>query len=188
MSMCRVIAAAVGAVSIALFGSAASADEVTVPMKLIPGVGPVNPIGTIRLRDSANGMLITFRLTSEVPPGLHGLHVHENPNCGAVEKDGVMVPGLAASGHYDPDKTGKHEGPSGRGHRGDLPLLYVDVDEEFGASRSRHTVVAPKLKVADVLGRSIIIHEAGDNYRDTPAPLGGGGKRIACGVIPGTAE
>jgi Cu-Zn family superoxide dismutase len=28
-----------------------------------------------------------------------------------------------------------------------------------------------------------MIHEGGDNYSDEPAPLGGGGARIACGVI-----
>jgi Cu-Zn family superoxide dismutase len=34
----------------------------------------------------------------------------------------------------------------------------------------------------DVKGRSIVIHAGGDNYSDQPAPLGGGGARIACGV------
>jgi Cu-Zn family superoxide dismutase len=29
-----------------------------------------------------------------------------------------------------------------------------------------------------------MIHEGGDNYSDQPKPLGGGGARIACGVIP----
>ena len=38
--------------------------------------------------------------------------------------------------------------------------------------------------VKDFLGRSIMIHEGGDSYSDKPAPLGGGGARIACGVIP----
>jgi superoxide dismutase, Cu-Zn family len=28
-----------------------------------------------------------------------------------------------------------------------------------------------------------MIHSGGDNYSDAPAPLGGGGARIACGVI-----
>lgn len=28
-----------------------------------------------------------------------------------------------------------------------------------------------------------MIHAVGDNYSDTPAPLGSGGARIACGVI-----
>ena len=28
-----------------------------------------------------------------------------------------------------------------------------------------------------------MVHASGDNYSDDPAPLGGGGARIACGVI-----
>ena len=44
-------------------------------------------------------------------------------------------------------------------------------------------VLAPRLGVKDVTGHSIMIHEGGDNYSDQPKPLGGGGARIACGVI-----
>jgi Cu-Zn family superoxide dismutase len=44
-------------------------------------------------------------------------------------------------------------------------------------------VVAPHLTVDDVLGHSIMIHAGGDNYSDQPAPLGGGGARIACGKL-----
>ena len=29
-----------------------------------------------------------------------------------------------------------------------------------------------------------MIHAGGDNHADHPAPLGGGGGRIVCGVIP----
>ncbi|NIY58922.1 superoxide dismutase family protein, partial [Francisella orientalis] len=32
-------------------------------------------------------------------------------------------------------------------------------------------------------GHSLMIHEGGDNYSDTPKPLGGGGTRMWCGVI-----
>jgi Cu-Zn family superoxide dismutase len=37
--------------------------------------------------------------------------------------------------------------------------------------------------VAEVKGRSIMIHAGGDNYSDQPVPLGGGGGRTACGVV-----
>jgi Cu-Zn family superoxide dismutase len=44
-------------------------------------------------------------------------------------------------------------------------------------------VVAPHLKVDDLQGHSIMIHMGGDNYSDQPAPLGGGGARIACAAF-----
>lgn len=93
-------------------------------------------------------------------------------------KDGKAVPALAAGGHYDPANTGKHEGPYGNGHLGDLPALAVATD-----GMATLPVLAPRLKVADIKGRSLMIHAGGDNYADTPAPLGGGGARAACGVV-----
>ena len=50
-----------------------------------------------------------------------------------------------------------------------------------GAANAKLTV--PGLKLADVRGKALMIHEGGDNYSDTPKPNGGGGARIACGVI-----
>ena len=56
----------------------------------------------------------------------------------------------------------------------------VGIGKEIG--RATKDVVAPHLKVSDVKGHSIMIHAGGDNYSDQPAPVGGGGARIACGV------
>jgi Cu-Zn family superoxide dismutase len=86
---------------------------------------------------------------------------------------------MAAGGHLDPKNTGKHLGPeSTEGHQGDLPVLMVD---DKGSAQT--PVVAPHLKVDDVIGHSFMIHAGGDNYSDQPAPLGGGGARIACGKL-----
>jgi Cu-Zn family superoxide dismutase len=94
-------------------------------------------------------------------------------------KDGQPVMAGKAGGHYDPDLTGQHEGPAGRGHMGDLPLLTVGGD---GADSE--TLVAPRIRdVNSLRGRSLMIHAGGDNYADAPAPLGGGGPRLACGLI-----
>jgi Cu-Zn family superoxide dismutase len=89
-----------------------------------------------------------------------------------------MIPGLAAGGHYDPAGSKHHGAPWGDGHLGDLPSLYVDP---YGKAVT--PVLAPRLKLADLKGRSLMIHAGGDNYSDKPAPLGGGGARVACGVI-----
>jgi len=47
----------------------------------------------------------------------------------------------------------------------------------------KSVLVAPYLKVSDMRGRALIIHKSGDNYSDEPNKLGGGGDRIACGVV-----
>jgi Cu-Zn family superoxide dismutase len=139
------------------------------------GVGP--SIGTITVSSSPYGTIFTPDLNG-LAPGLHGFHVHENPSCAAAEKDGKSVPGLAAGGHYDPAKTGRHEGPYGEGHLGDLPPLYADQ-----AGRATLPVLAPRIKVSELKGHSLMLHAGGANYSDSPQKLGGGGARVACGVI-----
>lgn len=156
---------------------AAAADALTVTIHKIDDKGIGAAIGTVALSDGPNGLVIKPSLKG-LTPGEHGFHVHENADCGPKEKDGKMVAGLAAGGHYDPAKTGKHEGPKGHGHLGDLPALVVAAD-----GTAKGEMLAPRLKVADVKGRSLMIHEGGDNYADQPKPLGGGGGRVACGVI-----
>ena len=92
-------------------------------------------------------------------------------------KDGKMEAGIAAGDHYDPAGHKSHKGPKGKGHKGDLPLL------KGNAAGIEQTVAAPRLKLADVKGRALVIHEGGDNYSDNPEN-GGGKGRVACGVVP----
>lgn len=137
------------------------------------GIGP--KIGTVSFQDTANGLSIQTQL-SQLPSGYHGFHIHEKGSCDVAEKDGKNVAGLAAGSHFNPHKTG--HGTPNEGHMGDLPVLNVDSN-----GNAKTTLVAPRLKLADIQGLSIMIHAGGDNYSDLPKPLGGGGDRIACGVI-----
>lgn len=169
---------------LALAPMTAVAEEVTSEIHLINSAGVGKAIGTIKAEDGPKGLWLHLDLTADLSPGPHGFHVHTNPSCDMAKKDGAMVAGLAAGGHYDPANTGKHLGPAGGGHLGDLPVLFVGIDED-GATATKHTLVRPGLKVADIRGHSFVIHAEGDNFSDEPKPLGGGGARVACGVIPG---
>ena len=162
---------------ILLISGAAFAGDIVVQMNLITDQGAGKSIGTVTISDTPQGLLLVPML-SGLMPGTHGFHVHQNADCGPAMKDGKQVAGLAAGGHYDPAGTGKHEGPSGKGHLGDLPALNVGAD-----GKATTSVLAPRLKTADLMGRSLMIHAGGDNYSDMPAALGGGGGRIACGII-----
>jgi Cu-Zn family superoxide dismutase len=160
-------------------GASWAAPTVSVPMTLITADGVGAPVGTVTLADSPAGLVLTPALTG-LPPGVHGFHLHTNPSCAPQpQADGKATPGMAAGGHYDPQGTGKHLGPAGSGHLGDLPDLTVAAD---GSAKT--PVTAAHVKLADVAGRSLMIHAGGDNYSDDPKPAGGGGLRIACGVIP----
>lgn len=165
------------AAALVLWVTPARAAEIVVTIHLSTDAGPGKEVGTIKVQDTAHGALFTPNLR-DLPPGMHGFHVHEHAQCGPADKDGKMTAGHAAGSHFDPGKTGKHLGPYGDGHLGDLPPLYVDAN-----GTATLPVLAPRLKLADLKGRSLMIHAGGDNYSDQPAALGGGGARIACGVV-----
>lgn len=160
-----------------MLAAPAQAGDLSVTMNLVSSDGVEKPIGTVTIAESAHGLVFTPDLKG-LKPGLHGFHVHEHPSCAPKLKDGKKVPALAAGGHYDPGKTGRHGTAWGDGHLGDLPGLFVAANGD-----ASYPVLAPRLKLKDVRGRSLIIHEGGDNHADHPAPLGGGGARVACGLI-----
>lgn len=167
--------------ALAFAGSAHAAPGLKIPISTVNAQGIDKTIGSITAVDTPSGVRLTPALRS-LPPGEHGFHVHDKPSCEAApdpDKGGAMAPAFGAGGHLDPAQTGKHEGPDGMGHKGDLPILMVAAN-----GKATKPVVAPHLKVADLKGHAVMIHAGGDNYSDQPAKLGGGGGRIACGVAP----
>lgn len=100
------------------------------------------------------------------PVGPHGFHIHEFGNC---QEGDPNTPFTAAGGHWNPTNQ-----PHGN-HAGDFPVLFSNN------GLARMSFFTDKFKVADVLGRAVIIHENPDDYRTQPA--GNSGKRLACGVI-----
>lgn len=161
-----------------LLGATAVHADTTVPMYMATEKGQGQAIGEVTLSDSKYGLVFTPKLTS-LPAGVHGFHVHAMGSCDAKEDGGKMVPAGAAGGHLDPQNTKKHGMPWDDGaHLGDLPPLIVDAQ-----GNAMQPVLAPRLKLASVSGKALMVHAGGDNHSDHPAPLGGGGARQACGVI-----
>lgn len=148
----------------------AAVPDITVPMYVTAENGTGKLVGNIVISETKDGLLFTPNL-SDLKPGPHGFHIHENPSCAQN--------GMAAGEHFDPKKTGKHLGPDNdKGHLGDLPVLQVSED-----GKATTVVLAPRLKkLSEIKNRSLMIHEGGDNYSDEPK-AGGGGSRMVCGVI-----
>jgi Cu-Zn family superoxide dismutase len=132
-------------------------------------------VGVATLIETSEGVRIAvtgYRL----PPGEHGVHVHEV---------GVCQPPafVSAGGHFNPAKR-KHglQSPEGP-HAGDLPNMKVSPAGEGGLDYT--TKLATLGSGANSLlggnGTSIIIHAAADDGRTDPT--GNSGDRIACGVI-----
>ncbi|WP_051432259.1 copper chaperone PCu(A)C [Rhodovibrio salinarum] len=174
-------------------------QQVLVPMHQITADGQQARIGTLALRAHPGGLL-AVPLLQGLQPGPHAMHLHTQGDCGSTERDGELRPGAAAGGHFDPDETGRYDGPYRNGARGDMPNLYV---EDNGTSTI--PVLAPRLNLEDVRGRSIMIHAEPDRYGPRlpgASVLNGGGRpsdhghgdtqdhehhgglRMYCGIVP----
>lgn len=161
--------------SLFLTSSVFAADSITVDMT---NLQTGEPAGTVTISQHPFGTVFTPDMQN-LTTGNHGFHVHEIASCGPKKKDGEIVPGGAAGSHFDPANTGRHGEPWDLyGHAGDLPALYVDKN-----GMATQPVLSPKLTLKEIRNRSLMVHVNGDNYSDHPKPLGGGGARLACGVI-----
>tara|TARA_Y100001934_G_scaffold213315_1_gene252556 strand:- start:535 stop:1074 length:540 start_codon:yes stop_codon:yes gene_type:complete len=172
---------ATGCVAV-FFAGPTFAGEATVTINKISSDGIGAAIGTIILKDGHHGLKVTPNL-HDLPAGNHAFHMHENPDCGPGMKTGKKVAGLKAGGHYNPTGVGHGHGHGkkhGHGHgmmpHGDLPDITAGTD-----GRATKAVMSDKLKLAEVRGRSIMVHRYGTNDPGKPK---GGGPRYACGVIP----
>jgi superoxide dismutase, Cu-Zn family len=154
----------------AIFGVSVACASLVIPVYMTTADGKGQSVGTVTADDTIYGLVLTPKLHG-LPPGVHGFHVHDMAMC---DHDGT-----AAGGHLDPDKTNKHLGPYDPGHLGDLPVLVVDAKGD-----AMLPVLAPRLKLEMIKNHALMVHAGGDNYSDIPAKLGGGGTRLACGVIP----
>ena len=147
-----------------------SGPKISVAMHALLPTGVGHRVGYVEIAQTREGLRFDARKLPDlrpygVQPGPRGFHVHEfadltNPGC-----------------HYDPEHTKTHRGPFGMGHRGDLPALWIG-----SGGRPTAVVLAPRLALHEIMGRSLIIHEGGDNYTDDPKN-GGGGRRALGGMI-----
>jgi Cu-Zn family superoxide dismutase len=108
-----------------------------------------------------------------LPPGKHGVHVHEKGDCSASDAS-------SAGAHFAPG-GGVHAGlDEPKRHAGDLGNLEASAD-----GSALMTVTTDALTVGsgdrNVVGKSIIIHGDPDDLKTQPS--GNSGGRIACGVI-----
>lgn len=165
----------------ALAAKAVSGKPVRVTMNAITADGVGGKVGTVTIKGAKDGVELAIEV-SGLSAGEHGFHLHEKASCDPADKEGKKTAGQAAGPHWDPDVTKAHKGPAGGGHKGDLPKLTVP---ENGKLKTKVKVAG--LAVPDFVGKSLMIHAGGDNYSDAPAPLGGGGDRIVCGVVPADA-
>lgn len=144
------------------------ADSVYISMHLTARDGAGAGVGTIQAVDSWFTTLATLLYDlSGLPPGEHGLTLHDNADCGPAGG----VPGMAAGAIYHPEGAPVWDGRK----RGEFPSITVGADgtakNSVGLKPPQFTDADRKVTVGELRGHALVINEAGT------------GRRIACGVI-----
>lgn len=101
-------------------------------------------------------------LPKESETGFFGFHIHQGDNCTGTDFSGT-------GSHYNPLDQAHPK------HAGDLPSLLECQGNAYLSVRTN------RFSVADIIGRTVVIHSGPDDFHSQPA--GNAGKKIACGVI-----
>ncbi|WP_163850137.1 superoxide dismutase family protein [Pseudooceanicola aestuarii] len=165
--MTRLFATATAATLLALGASGAvHAAEVAAQVQDREGTS----LGGVTVADTESGTaLVTLTLTN-LPDGLHGIHLHETGDCSADDF-------TSAGGHIAGDAD--HGVLSANGpHPGDMPNLTVKSDG-IGEAQVFLPDFSVEAHLLDEDGAAFVMHSGSDDYQSQPA--GDAGDRIACG-------
>lgn len=169
--------------ALALAAALASCTMLNPPKASANLVDPTGKaVGTAHFVGENGGTRIQLNV-SGLTPGMHGMHIHMNPSCSnSTDASGNAVIFGGAGGHFDPGSAAHHGSPEAAntvGHGGDMPMISVSTDSNGTANFWTNKVALGGAN--SVIGRSIVIHAAPDDYKTDPA--GNSGARVVCGVI-----
>lgn len=132
-------------------------------------------LGFLILTQEQDGVRIQGTLKG-LPPGLHGIHIHESSSC--------LAPDFKSAGaHFNPERK-QHGDLNPQGvHAGDLGNITVDSvgSTTVNLLAQGTTLNSSSRALLRVGGTSVVIHAAADDRKSDPA--GQSGDRIACGSI-----
>lgn len=141
----------------------------------------INPageeVGEVLLTETPNHGVLLRISADGLTPGAHGLHIHETGECTAPSFD-------SAGGHYAPRGNAHGVLHEHGKHAGDLLNLEVPESGRIVTERLAEGVTlmpGAHASLFDGDGSAIVIHANADDYRSQPS--GGGGPKVACGVV-----
>jgi Cu-Zn family superoxide dismutase len=125
--------------------------------------------GTVTFREARQGLEVVADVQG-LPPGEHAYHVHVFGDCSAPD-------GASAGPHFH---------FAGSSFDKQVPIITGNLGELEGTPQgaATHRVRIDGASIHgpySLVGRSVVIHERGNNPAVTPD--GGAGKRLACGAI-----
>ena len=124
--------------------------------------------GQVRFYQTPAGTLIAAQIYGlpgsgdACGPNVFAFHIHEGTACSDAGFAGTL-------GHYNP------KGCEHPYHAGDMPPLFANNGYAFSV------FLTDRFSVAEVLGKTVVIHRNPDDF--TSQPAGNAGEKIACGRI-----
>lgn len=174
ISKASVLALAAGLAAAA--AATAQSDEVTeVSSKLVDTGGQT--VGQVLVREARSGLLIQVEVDG-LPPGPHGMHLHQIGDCDSLG-------GFETAGDHISAQPEQSHGLRGEGepHTGDLPNIIVGEDGlgMIEVETWRLPLSGAHHPLLDADGSALVIHANADDH---VSPDGGGsGARIACAAF-----
>uniref|UniRef100_A0A8C3GMI8 Superoxide dismutase copper chaperone n=1 Tax=Cairina moschata TaxID=8855 RepID=A0A8C3GMI8_CAIMO len=150
------------------------AEEGSLGAAVAAVAGPGGVRGLVRFLQVTPQRCLVDGAIDGLQPGPHGLHVHEF---------GDLSRSCDSCGdHFNPDGE-CHGGPEDEHrHAGDLGNIWADTD-----GRAAFRMEDSRLKVWDIIGRSVVVDAGEDDLGRGSHPLsrvtGNSGPRLACGVV-----
>ena len=132
-------------------------------------------LGSVMVSEDPGGLVMNVSAIA-MPPGVHGIHLHEKGLCEG--------PKFASAGaHWNPGAKQHGRDNLAGPHAGDLANLTVAAD---GSAKVSIPVAGVKtasgaMMLADADGTALVIHAKPDDYKTDPS--GDSGDRIACAVL-----
>lgn len=127
--------------------------------------------GAVRFYETPLGVVVAAEVAGLPTPEarceapVFGFHIHDGNVCTGNADD----PFAGAGNHYNPRSCAHPH------HAGDLPPLFGN------GGYALSLFLTNRFTVRDVVGKSVIIHSAPDDF--TSQPSGNAGEKIACGII-----
>ena len=129
--------------------------------------------GTATFTELSTGGVRVHVHIEKVPPGTHGLHIHEKGDCSDPKA-------ASAGGHFNPGGM-PHSGPTDmKRHAGDLGNIEIGANGT-GDLDMTSDMLTVKPGPNSVVGRAVVFHEKLDDLKTQPT--GNAGGRFGCGVI-----
>ncbi len=120
-----------------------------------------NEIGNASLTGTPSGYVWVVVDGTGLPPGIHGVHVHETGDCSADDFS-------SAGGHIAGDAQHGILAEGGP-HPGDLPNAHVGDDGRVAVEAFNERLDLSDAMIFDEDGSAVVIHAGPDDYESQPA-------------------